>query len=81
MKKSQYSEIHSKNIRRETLSGESIGTAWDGKEEVVHAAASIRLACCAFTISQTYYQYESKLQSENKVISDWSIQLIQNQVY
>lgn len=50
------------------------------KKAVTHTVASIRLACSAFTISQTCYRYESKLQPENEIIADWLIRLAQNQV-
>jgi len=50
------------------------------KKAVTLKGASIRLACCAFTISQTCYRYESKLQPENEIIIDWLIRLTQNQV-
>ena len=50
------------------------------KKAVTLKGASIRLACYAFTISQTCYRYESKLQPENEIIIDWLIRLIQNQV-
>jgi len=50
------------------------------KKAVSIKGASIRLACCAFTISETCYRYESKLQPENEIIADWLIRLTQNQV-
>ena len=50
------------------------------KKAVSLKGVSIRLACCAFTISQTCYRYESKLQPENEIIADWLIRLTQNQV-
>ena len=50
------------------------------KKAVSSSRASIRLACCAFTISETCYLYESKLQSENEIIADWLIRLTQNQI-
>ncbi len=50
------------------------------KKAVSNNRASIRLACCAFTISETCYRYESKLQPENEIIADWLIRLTQNQI-
>jgi len=50
------------------------------KKAVMLKGASIRLACCAFTISQTCYRYESRLQPENEIIADWLIRLTQNQI-
>jgi len=44
------------------------------------AKASIRLVFCAFTISETCYRYESKLQPENEIIADRLIKLTQNQI-
>ena len=49
------------------------------KKAVTVKGASIRLACCAFTISETCFRYESKLQPENEIIADWLIRLTQNQ--
>jgi putative transposase len=40
---------------------------------------SIRLACQAFSISQTCYRYQAKLSSENAEIADWLIRLTGNQ--
>ena len=40
---------------------------------------SIRLACIAFTISETCYRYQTKLSSENAEIADWLIRLTHNQ--
>jgi len=50
------------------------------QKAVATSRATIRLACCAFSISETCYRYESKLSSENEVIADWLIRLTQNQV-
>jgi len=50
------------------------------KKAVTVKGASIRLACCAFTISETCFRYESKLQPENEIIADWLIRLTQNQI-
>jgi len=50
------------------------------KKAVSMKGASIRLACSAFTISQTCYRYTCKLQPENERIADWLIRLTQNQV-
>ncbi len=40
---------------------------------------SVRLACIAFTISQTCYRYQRLLSSENAEIADWLIRLTSNQ--
>jgi len=50
------------------------------QKAVATSRATIRLVCCAFSISETCYRYESKLSSENEVIADWLIRLTQNQV-
>lgn len=36
---------------------------------------SIRVACLTFTISETCYRYQAKLDSENAVIADWLLRL------
>ena len=36
---------------------------------------SIRLSCAIFSISETCYRYQTKLCSENEVISDWLLRL------
>ena len=41
--------------------------------------ASIRLACAAVGISETYYRYQPKLDGENEKIADWLIRLTHNQ--
>jgi len=50
------------------------------KKAVTNTGASIRLACCTFTISETCYRYQSKLNPENEIIADWLIRLTQSQV-
>jgi len=40
---------------------------------------SIRLACAAFSISESCYRYQSKLSDENAEIADWLIRLTHNQ--
>ena len=40
---------------------------------------SIRLACTAFSISETCYRYQPKLSDENAEIADWLIRLTHNQ--
>ncbi|MFZ6659183.1 IS3 family transposase, partial [Undibacterium sp. TJN19] len=42
-------------------------------------AASIRIACAAFAVSQVCYRYEARLSSENDQIADWLIRLTHNQ--
>lgn len=46
---------------------------------VVQYAASIRVACVAFGISETCYRYCAKQSSENAEIADWLIRLTNNQ--
>jgi len=46
---------------------------------VVQYAASIRIACAAFAISETCYRYQAKLSTENDEIADWLIRLTNNQ--
>jgi len=46
---------------------------------VATQAMSIRLACVAFSISETCYRYQPKLLSENAEIVDWLIRLTHNQ--
>lgn len=36
---------------------------------------SVRAACLAFSISQTYYRHEAKINTENEVIIDWLVRL------
>ncbi len=50
------------------------------KKALSNRKVNIRRICCIFTISETCYRYESKLQPENEVIADWLIRLTQNQV-
>lgn len=49
------------------------------KRAVVQRAVSVRLACIAFSISETCYRYQAKLSNENAEISDWLIRLTHNQ--
>jgi len=42
-------------------------------------AATVKLACQAFGISQTCYRYKAKLDTENAVIADWLVRLTNNQ--
>lgn len=42
-------------------------------------AASIRVTCAAFCISETCYHYRAKLSSGNEEIADWLIRLTNNQ--
>jgi len=42
-------------------------------------AASIRLACNAFSISEKCYRYQAKLSSDNQQIADWLLRLTHNQ--
>lgn len=49
------------------------------EEAVVQKSVSIRLACAAFSISETCYRYQAKLSDENVEIADWLIRLTHNQ--
>ena len=42
---------------------------------VTNHAVSIRLACSAFSISETCYRYQAKLKDENEVIANHLIEL------
>ena len=46
---------------------------------VAERGMSIRLACRAFTISETCYRYRAKLSAENAQIADWLVRLTHNQ--
>ena len=49
------------------------------KAAVNERKVSFRLACVAFSISQTCYRYESKFSDENDLIAEWLIRLTHNQ--
>ena len=42
-------------------------------------SVSIRLACAVFSISQSGYYYQPKLNTENELIADWLIRLTTTQ--
>ena len=46
---------------------------------VANTGISIRLACQAFTISETCYRYQAQLSAENALIADWLIRLTKEQ--
>lgn len=46
---------------------------------VAEKAISIRMACCAFGISETCFRYQARLSTENAVIADWLLRLTQRQ--
>lgn len=48
------------------------------KKAVVERGMPIKWACQAFSISETCYRYEAKLNSENDEIADWLIRLTEN---
>jgi putative transposase len=48
------------------------------KKAVVERGMPIKWACQAFSISETCYRYEAKLNSENDEIADWLIGLTEN---
>ena len=45
------------------------------QQVVVNRGVSIRLACSAFSVSETCYRYQPILSSENEEIADWLIKL------
>ena len=48
------------------------------KEAVAQHGVAISLACSAFTISETCYQYQAKRQAENEEIANWLVRLTDN---
>lgn len=49
------------------------------QQAVSHHGISIRLACLAFSISESCYHYSAKLKDENAQIADWLILLTESQ--
>jgi len=49
------------------------------KHAVQQYGVSVRLACLAFSVSETCYRYQTKLTDENEEIADWLIRLTNNQ--
>lgn len=49
------------------------------KKALPHKDISIRLACELFSISETCYRYEAKLNGEIALIANWLLRLAQNQ--
>ena len=49
------------------------------RQAVSQRGLSIRLACAAFSISESGYRYQPKLSDENAEIADWLIRLTHNQ--
>jgi putative transposase len=49
------------------------------QQAVSNYAVSIRLACQAFSISETCYRYQSLLSSENEEIADWLVNLTEKE--
>ena len=45
------------------------------QQAVAHYAISIRLACSAFSISETCYRYQAKLSDDNALIAEQLIEL------
>lgn len=45
------------------------------QQAVAHYAISIRLACSAFSISETCYRYQTKLSDDNTLIEEQLIEL------
>ena len=48
------------------------------KEVVTQRGISIRVACQVFTVSESCYRYEAKLNAENDQIADWLLRLTDN---
>jgi len=48
------------------------------RKAVAAGRCSVRLACCAFSISETCCRYRAKLGHENAVIADWLVRLTHN---
>lgn len=49
------------------------------KHAVQQYGVPVRLACLAFSISETCYRYQTKLTAENEEIADWLVLLTTNQ--
>jgi len=49
------------------------------QQAVSNLAVSIRLACQAFSISETCYRYQSLLSSENEKIAEWLVNLTEKE--
>ena len=49
------------------------------RKAVAAGRCNIRLACQTFSISETCYRYQAKLNRENAVIADWLVRLTHNQ--
>lgn len=48
------------------------------KQVLAQRGISIRLACQVFTVSESCYRYEAKLNAENARIADWLLRLTDN---
>ena len=48
------------------------------KEVVAKRGIAIRLACQVFTISESCYRYERKLDAENAEVANWLLRLTDN---
>lgn len=60
-----------------TKSGKAISPKRDGQETVLEHGLSVRLACAAFTISESWYHYQPKLSDENiDLIQEYRTRLI-----
>ena len=73
------------SVRKRLRHNESLNdvSTVGGQDQAHQAAASrvisVRLACTAFSISETCYRYQPKLSDENAEIADWLIRLTHNQ--
>ena len=50
------------------------------QQAVAHYAISIRLACRAFSTSETCYRYQSKLNDDNTLIAEQLIELTEEKI-
>ncbi len=64
MKTSRFSDSHIIAVLKQTEAGSPV-PAWCREHGI-----SVRLACLAFGISQTYYHYQAKQSAENVEIAD-----------
>jgi len=48
------------------------------KRAVQEKGVAIKLACEAFEVSETCYQYQPKRRAENEVIANWLIRMTEN---
>jgi putative transposase len=65
-------KIYSEERPKAEILNEAITKKWCGHQRVVaERGISIRLACVIFSVSQTCYRYEAKIDTENEQIVNW----------